>query len=98
MGLTPLEGVPMGTRTGNIDPTVVSYICEKENKDPKTVVNELNKKSGYLGITEYSSDARDLEDKLAEGDERAALAFAIQDKRIVDYIGSLICIYCIIRT
>ena len=88
MGLTPLEGVPMGTRTGNIDPTVVSYICEKENKDPKTVVNELNKKSGYLGITEYSSDARDLEDKLAEGDERAALAFNIQDKRIVDYIGS----------
>ena len=88
MGLTPLEGVPMGTRTGNIDPTVVSYICEKENKDPKTVVNELNKKSGYLGITEYSSDARDLEDKLAEGDERAALAFHIQDKRIVDYIGS----------
>ena len=88
MGLTPLEGVPMGTRTGNIDPTVVSYICEKENKDAKTVVNELNKKSGYLGVTEYSSDARDLDEKVEQGDERAKLAFAIQAKRIVDYIGS----------
>ena len=88
MGLTPLEGVPMGTRTGNIDPTAVSYICEKEGKDPKTVVNELNKKSGYLGISGFSSDARDLEEAEAKGDERAKLAFDIQAKRIVDYIGS----------
>ncbi len=88
MGLTPLEGVPMGTRTGNIDPTVVSYICEKENKDAKTVVNELNKKSGYLGVSEKSSDARDLEELMAKGDARAKLAFDIQAKRIVDYIAS----------
>ncbi len=88
MGLTPLEGIPMGTRTGNIDPTVVSYICEKENKDPKTVVNELNKKSGYLGVSEISSDCRDLEDAIALGNERAKLTLDIQAKRIADYIGS----------
>lgn len=88
MGLTPLEGIPMGTRTGNIDPTVVSYICEKENKDPKTVVNELNKKSGYLGLSEFSSDCRDLEDEIAKGNERAKLTLDIQAKRIADYIGS----------
>ena len=88
MGLTPLEGIPMGTRTGNIDPTVVSYICEKENKDPKTVVNELNKKSGYLGVSELSSDCRDLEDAIAAGNERAKLTLDIQAKRIADYIGS----------
>ena len=88
MGLTPLEGVPMGTRTGNIDPTVVSYIAEKEGKDAKTVVNELNKKSGYLGLSEYSSDARDLEEKEEQGDERAKLVFNVQAKRVVDYIAS----------
>ncbi len=88
MGLTPLEGIPMGTRSGNIDPTVVSYICEKEGKDAKTVVNELNKISGYLGVSCYSNDARDLEEKYHEGDKLSRLALEIQDKRIVDYIGS----------
>ncbi|MCB9498809.1 MAG: acetate kinase [Bacillales bacterium] len=88
MGLTPLEGVPMGTRTGNIDPTVVSYIVEKEGKTAWEVVNELNKKSGYLGISGISNDARDLEDAMAEGNERATLAIKIQEKRIADYIGS----------
>ena len=88
MGLTPLEGVPMGTRTGNIDPTVVSYICKKENKDAWTVVQELNKKSGYLGVSGFSSDARDLEEAVEKGDQRAKLAFDIQEKRVVDYIAS----------
>jgi len=91
MGLTPLEGIPMGTRTGNIDPTVVSYICKKENKDAWTVVQELNKKSGYLGISGFSSDLRDLEAALLETGEhhdKARLALDIQNKRIVDYIGS----------
>ena len=88
MGLTPLEGVPMGTRTGNIDPTVVSYISQKENKDAYTVVQELNKKSGYLGVSEISNDARDLEKACLNGDKKAKLALDIQEKRIVDYIAS----------
>lgn len=88
MGLTPLEGIPMGTRTGNIDPTVVSYIAEKENKSAKEVVNELNKKSGYLGVSEISNDARDLEEAYEKGDQKAKLALDIQEKRIADYIGS----------
>ena len=88
MGLTPLEGVPMGTRTGNIDPTVVSYICQKENKDAYTVVQELNKKSGYLGVSEISNDARDLENEYMKGNPKAILALHIQEKRIADYIAS----------
>lgn len=88
MGLTPLEGVPMGTRSGNIDPTVVSYICEKEGKDPKTVVNELNKKSGYLGVSGISNDSRDLNEAAANGNKDAKLALDVQEKRIADYIGS----------
>ena len=88
MGLTPLEGIPMGTRSGNIDPTVVSYICQKENKDAWTVVQELNKKSGYLGVSGVSNDARDLEEAYNNGNEKAKLALHIQEKRIADYIGS----------
>ena len=88
MGLTPLEGIPMGTRSGNIDPTVVSYICQKENKDAWTVVQELNKKSGYLGVSGVSNDARDLEVAYNNGNERAKLALHMQEKRIADYIGS----------
>jgi len=88
MGLTPLEGIPMGTRSGNIDPTVVSYIANKENKDAWTVVQELNKKSGYLGVSEVSNDARDLEEASKAGNKQAELAFTIQAKRIADYIGS----------
>ena len=88
MGLTPLEGIPMGTRSGNLDPTVVSYICNKLNLDATTVVNMLNKKSGYLGISGISNDSRDLENALNEGNELAKLALDIQYKRIADYIGS----------
>jgi len=88
MGLTPLEGIPMGTRSGNVDPTIVSYISVKENKDATTVVNELNKKSGYLGVSEFSNDARDIEEAYDKGDEKAILAFTVQEKRIADYIGS----------
>ena len=88
MGLTPLEGIPMGTRTGNIDPTVVEYICKKENKTPSEVLNVLNKKSGYLGFSEKSHDARDLTKGMNEGDHNCKLIFDIQAKRVVDYIGS----------
>ena len=88
MGLTPLEGIPMGTRTGNIDPTVVSYICAKEGKTAAEVVNELNKKSGYLGISGRSNDARDVTNGMNEGDHRCKLTFDVQAKRIVDYVAS----------
>ena len=88
MGLTPLEGIPMGTRTGNIDPTVVEYICNKEGKTPAEVLQILNKKSGYLGFSEVSHDARDLTAAMNEGNHQAKLVFDIQAKRVVDYIGS----------
>ena len=88
MGLTPLEGIPMGTRTGNIDPTVVSYICAKEDKTAAEVVNELNKKSGYLGMSGRSNDARDVTNGMNEGDHRCKLTFDVQAKRIVDYVAS----------
>ena len=88
MGLTPLEGIPMGTRSGNIDPTVVSYICAKEGKTAAEVVNELNKKSGYLGMSGRSNDARDVTNGMNEGDERCKLTFDVQSKRIVDYVAS----------
>ena len=88
MGLTPLEGIPMGTRSGIIDPTVVSYICAKENKTAAEVVNELNKKSGYLGISGRSNDARDVTNGMNEGDHRCKLTFDVQAKRIVDYVAA----------
>ena len=88
MGLTPLEGIPMGTRSGNLDPTVVSYICTKLNLNATEVVTMLNKKSGYLGVSGVSNDSRDLEAAMNAGNERAKLALDIQYKRIADYIGS----------
>ena len=88
MGLTPLEGIPMGTRSGNLDPTVVSYMCEKLGVDASTLVNMLNKKSGYLGVSGVSNDSRDLEEAMDAGNKRAKLALDIQYKRIADFIGS----------
>ena len=88
MGLTPLEGIPMGTRSGNLDPTVVSYICEKENKTAQEVVTILNKKSGYLGMSGRSNDARDVTAGMNAGDHRCKLTFDVQAKRIVDYIAA----------
>lgn len=88
MGLTPLEGIPMGTRSGILDPTVVSYICEKENKTAVEVVNILNKKSGLLGMSGRSNDARDVTEGMNAGDHRCQMAFAVQSKRIVDYIAA----------
>ena len=88
MGLTPLEGIPMGTRTGNIDPTVVSYICAKEGKTAAEVVNELIKKSGYLGMSGRSNDARDVTNGMNEGDHRCKLKFDVLAKRIVVFVAS----------
>lgn len=90
MGFTPLEGLVMGTRSGDIDPAIVTYIRQKENL-PQGVANEiLNKKSGVLGISGVSSDFRDLEEAVAEGNERAALALKVFAKKVRFYIGAYI--------
>lgn len=74
MGLGPLAGVPMGTRCGDIDATIIEYLCGKYNYDLKTMMNILNKKSGVLGISGISSDFRDLEAAAEDGNDRAQLA------------------------
>lgn len=90
MGLTPLEGLIMGTRSGDLDPAILEYIANRENLSTKEVVNILNKKSGVLGISGLSSDFRDLLDADLKGDERARLARAAFAYRVLKYIGS----YC----
>jgi len=88
MGLTPLEGVPMGTRSGNIDPALIELIAEKEGLTLSQVTDLLNKKSGYLGVSGISNDSRDISKAADEGNHRAFLAMQLQAKRIADYIGS----------
>lgn len=88
MGFTPLEGIPMGTRTGSIDPAILNFMEKKLNISSDQMYEILNKKSGYLGVSELSSDARDLEKAAFEGHKQAILAIDIQAKRIADYIGS----------
>lgn len=88
MGLTPLEGIPMGTRSGDIDPAIIELICEKENLSASEVINILNKKSGYLGVSGISNDSRDLEEAMNKGNKRAKLALDLQYKRIANYIGA----------
>ena len=88
MGFTPLEGIPMGTRSGNIDPAVIEYMMEKKQKSAKEIINILNKQSGYLGVSGISFDSRDLVREAANGNHRAELAIQIQAKRIADYIAS----------
>ncbi|QPA30369.1 acetate kinase [Thermaerobacillus caldiproteolyticus] len=88
MGFTPLAGVAMGTRSGNIDPALIPYIMEKTGKTAEEVIEVLNKKSGMLGISGFSSDLRDIEKAVAEGNERAELALEVFANRIHKYIGS----------
>ncbi len=88
MGLTPLEGLVMGTRSGDIDPAIVQYICNKENKSVDEVLNILNKKSGLLGMSDISSDYRDLKAKMEAGDKDAKRALDVMKYRIAKYIGS----------
>jgi acetate kinase len=90
MGFTPLEGLVMGTRCGDIDPAIVSYIKEKENLPDGEINNILNKKSGVLGISGVSSDFRDLEAAVGEGNKRAALALKVFAHKIRFYIGAYI--------
>ena len=88
MGLTPLPGVMMGTRTGDIDPAAAFYIMEKRGLDFKGINTRLNKQSGILGIFGKSSDFRDLETAMRAGDERAKLAYEMFEYRVRTYIGA----------
>lgn len=88
MGLTPLEGLIMGTRSGDVDPTVVKYICDNENKTVDEVLNILNKESGVLGMSGVSSDFRDLSAAANDGNERAAIALDAFIYRVAKYIGA----------
>ena len=87
MGLTPLEGVVMGTRSGSIDPAIVEYIAKKENLDLAGVMNVLNKKSGLQGMSGVSSDMRDLRAAAAEGNEDAKNAIEVLCYGIAKYVG-----------
>ncbi len=88
MGFTPLAGVTMGTRSGNIDPALIPYIMEKTGKTVHEVIDVLNKKSGMLALSGFSSDLRDIEDAANNGNERAELALDVFAGRIHKYIGS----------
>jgi acetate kinase len=88
MGFTPLAGISMGTRSGDIDPAIVQYISQKEDKTLDEVIGELNKRSGYLGLSELSSDSRDLWEAVERGDKKSILAVEKQAKMIADYIGA----------
>ncbi len=88
MGFTPLEGLAMGTRCGDIDPAIVTYLMEKEGLSNEEINDILNKKSGVLGISGVSSDFRDIEDVANQGNERAQLALDVFDYRVRTTIGS----------
>lgn len=88
MGLTPLEGLIMGTRCGDLDPTVITFLMEEEGFKPGEMNTILNKQSGVLGISQMSSDFRDLENAAAEGNERAKLALDMFNQRVKRYLGS----------
>ena len=88
MGFTPLAGVTMGTRSGNIDPALLPYIMEKTNSSAEEVIDVLNKKSGLLGVSGFSSDLRDIESAAEEGNSRAELALDVFAGKIHKYIGS----------
>ena len=94
MGFTPLEGLAMGTRSGDVDPAVIPFIMEKEDLTFDEVNEILNKKSGVLGISGISSDFRDLEEAAAEGNERAKLALELFCNRVKKYIGAYAALMC----
>ncbi len=87
MGFTPLAGIMMGTRSGDIDPSIIPYVMEKEGKNASEVIDDLNKRSGLLGMSEYSSDMRDILEKCDAQDEKAIVARDKYVRRVVDYIA-----------
>ena len=88
MGLTPLNGLMMGQRSGDIDPAIIPFMAEMEKTNADGVVAVLNKKSGLLGVSGVSSDMRDVEKAMANGNERAAIAHKMFCHRIKKYIGT----------
>lgn len=88
MGFTPLEGLVMGTRSGDIDPAIMEYVAQKENLSLSEMTNILNKKSGVLGLSQVSSDFRDLDDARDAGNKQAALTLDIFRYRVAKYVGS----------
>ena len=88
MGLTPTEGLMMGTRVGDVDPGALVYLMKQEGLDADGLSTLINKKSGVAGVTEISSDMRDIENAIAEGNERAKLALDMYEYRIIKYIGA----------
>lgn len=88
MGLTPTEGLMMGTRVGDVDPGALVYLMERENLDAAGVSKLINKRSGVAGVSELSSDMRDIENAIAEGNEKAKLALDMYEYRILKYIGA----------
>ncbi len=90
MGMTPLEGLIMGTRSGDIDPAIIAHIMKKENKTIDEVQNILNKESGVYGLSGLSSDFRDLEEASDNGNERASIARDVFCYRVAKYIGSYV--------
>ena len=88
MGLTPLEGLFMGTRSGDLDPAIIQFISNKEHLDIDEMLNILNKKSGVLGLSEVSSDFRDLGEAASSGNEQAKITLEAYSYRVAKYIGS----------
>ena len=88
MGFTPLAGIMMGTRSGDVDPSIIPYVMEKEGKNANEIIDDLNKKSGLLGVSGVSHDMRDIVSKAEEGNDRAILAKDMFVRRVVDYISS----------
>lgn len=88
MGLTPVEGLMMGTRCGDVDPAALLYIQQKEGLDAEGMQALINKKSGVLGISGLSSDMRDIENAIEQGNERAKLALDMYEYRIIKYVGA----------
>ncbi len=87
MGFTPLAGIMMGTRSGDVDPSIIPPVMKAENKTIDDIINDLNKHSGVLGLSGISSDMRDIEDAYNEGNPKAVLTFNKYIQRIVDYIA-----------
>ena len=90
MGLTPLDGFMMGTRSGAVDPSIIPFLMEQEHLSPNEINNILNKKSGMLGISGVSSDDRDIAEAVSAGNERAKLAWDMRTYEIVKYIGGYV--------
>jgi acetate kinase len=90
MGFTPLDGFMMGTRTGTLDPSALTYIAEKENLSPADINRICNKESGVLGVSGVSNDNRDLAAAAEQGNHRAQLAIDMQRYQILKFVGSYI--------